>query len=97
MNIKNIFSFLSRKAETATPKTITDSWFPAFSQGLRNTTGEAVTTTSALSLSAVWGCVNVISQDVSKIPFHCFQKTDKGKKRISNNLDKILNYSPNPF
>jgi len=95
--IKRILSFFGagKNSSTATPKTITDQWFPSHYMTGANTTGETVNQGNALTLSAVYACVNLISQDVSKVPFHCYRGSDRGKDRIRNNIDNLLNYRPN--
>lgn len=81
----------------ATQKTITDEWIPSSFRVGTNTSGEVVTHSNALTISAVWDCVNAISQDIAKVPFHCYRASDRGKDRVSNNIDTILNYRPNPY
>lgn len=96
--IKKLLSFFGKRADTATQKTITNEWFPMhYLTGATTTTGEIVTQANALTLSTVWACVSVISEDVGKLPFHCFQKTDDGKQRVDNNIDHLLNFRPNAY
>lgn len=96
---EKIFSFFGKdkKAETATTKTITNQWFPSSFMSGNNTSGETVTQGNALTLSTVYACVNVISQDIAKVPFYSFQKTDSGKQRLNNKISQLLNYRPNPY
>lgn len=58
--------------------------------------GEAVTGASALSLSAVWGCVNLISGTIASLPVEVYRK--KGADRVpaqDHPLYRLLHDSPN--
>ncbi len=58
--------------------------------------GEAVSERSALALSAVWGCVNVISGTLSSLPLTVYRKTSTGREEASDHpLYRILHDSPN--
>ncbi len=96
---KKIRSFFdgTKKADTATTKTITNQWFPSSLISGNTTHGENVSYGNALTISTVFACVNVISQDTAKVPFYSFQKTDKGKERQNNKISHLLNFRPNPL
>lgn len=50
----------------------------------------------ALSFTAVYACVNVISETISTLPFNLFEnKKDKTVKAYNHPLYNILHYSPN--
>ena len=58
--------------------------------------GETVTDTTALSLSAVWGCVNLLSGTISSLPLMIYREKD-GQREIARDHDlfRILHDSPN--
>lgn len=58
--------------------------------------GEAVTATSALSLSAVWGCTNLIAGTIASLPFGVYK--DDGAQKVpvkAHPLYRLLHDSPN--
>lgn len=64
--------------------------------GMPSASGETVTESSSLGLSAVWGCVNLLSGVQAGLPMHVYRGT--GKSRIeydAHPLSKILRHSPN--
>lgn len=58
--------------------------------------GEAVTQGSSLSLSAVWGCVNLISGTISSLPLMVYREVG-GTREVARDhpLYRILHNSPN--
>ena len=62
------------------------------------TTGQNVNTASALTYSAVWAAVRVISEAVSSLPLQVFQKDSQGgrSKALGHPLYRILHDQPNP-
>ena len=62
------------------------------------TTGQNVNTGSALTYSAVWAAVRVISEAVSSLPLQVFQKDSQGgrSKALGHPLYRILHDQPNP-
>lgn len=63
--------------------------------GNTNYSGVAVTEQTALGSSAVWACINLISQTVATLPFRHYLKTkDDNRIRLDSKLDFILNNEP---
>ena len=63
--------------------------------GNSNYSGVAVTEQTALGSSAVWACINLISQTVAPLPFRHYLKTkDDNRIRLDSKLDFILNNEP---
>lgn len=62
------------------------------------TTGQNVNTASALTYSAVWAAVRVISEAVSSLPLQVFMKDSQGgrSKALGHPLYRILHDQPNP-
>lgn len=55
---------------------------------------------SAMSVSAFWASVRLITETVSAMPLNCYERSPDSnvKKRIAdNNLWRLLNYKPNRF
>jgi HK97 family phage portal protein len=64
---------------------------------VRNASGENITESSALSLSAVWCAVRVISDALSMLPIDVIERRD-GKRAVADNQSGVgwlLNYAPN--
>lgn len=59
--------------------------------------GNSVTDERALKISAVWACVQLISNSVSGIPLGFYKKTDDGREELTrkNPLTDLLHKSPN--
>lgn len=62
-----------------------------------NASGECVNTDSALTLSAVWACVKLISESIASLPCGVFTRDAEGDKvpAENNELYFILRESPN--
>lgn len=59
--------------------------------------GEIVTATSAMALSAVWGCANLISGTISSLPLQVYRTGPDGARQIDRQspLYALLHDSPN--
>src|SRR5690606_33234580 len=59
--------------------------------------GEVVTDVKALSLSAVWACVNLISGTISSLPIMVYRTKADGSKEVAKDhpLYRLLHDSPN--
>lgn len=61
-------------------------------------TGRQVTTLRAMQMTAVFGCVRVLSESVGMLPCSLFQRTDKGKfPAVKERLYKLLSLKPNGY
>lgn len=65
--------------------------------GGASTSGEIVTDSSALALSAVWACVNLISGTISSLPLMVYRTKADGSREVAKDhpLYKLLHDSPN--
>lgn len=66
--------------------------------GRRTTAGENVSHETALTLSAYWACLRVISEDVAKIPLHVYRERPGGgkDKATDHPVYRLLHRAPNP-
>lgn len=65
-------------------------------EGDRGDAGEAINGDSALSLSTVWACVNLIAGTAASLPFVVYRSGDNGREpAIGHPLYRILHDSPN--
>jgi HK97 family phage portal protein len=65
--------------------------------GSESASGVFVSEESALSFSAVYACVRVVSEDIAKLPKHTFLKTPTGKQPdTSHPAFRLLHRRPNP-
>lgn len=68
-----------------------------FGSGNMSVAGEAVTTASALQLSAVFACVRVLAETVSSVPLQLYRRLDNGGKALATDhpLYTVLHRAPN--
>jgi HK97 family phage portal protein len=55
--------------------------------------GYTVSTETALKISAVFRCVDLVSKTMAALPLHMFRKTDKGKEKAKNHRVYQLIYA----
>lgn len=58
--------------------------------------GVLVNEDTALTFSAFWACVRVISQTVAALPWGVYQKTQAGRDEVFGTVSWLLNNQPNP-
>lgn len=76
-----------------TPK----EWLVAFSGNLPTKAGPVVSTKTAMSLTAVYAAIKIISWTMASLPLHVYRRGQNGKeKATSDPLYKILHDEPNP-
>lgn len=62
----------------------------------RTASGIAVTTDTAMRLSAVWACVRLISESIASLPLHVYQRVDaRRRERVSGPIAHLLHAEPN--
>src|SRR5690606_15065247 len=60
-------------------------------------TGMAVNEETAVRLSAVWGCVRILSESIASLPLNLYRRTANGKeKAIDHPLYWLMHDEPNP-
>ena len=64
-------------------------WSPGFGlggsvQSYGSTAGERVTDDTAMSLSAYFGCLKVLAEDVAKVPMVLYRRLERGKERANS-------------
>lgn len=57
--------------------------------------GVTVTEDTALTYSAVWACVRVISESVAALPWHVYRRTPSGREMVDGGVQYLLNSRPN--
>ena len=72
--------------------------YPTWFAGGGSFSGAAVSPKTAMQLTAVYGCVKILSEAIAELPLHLYRYTpDGGKvKAIDNPLYFILHDEPNP-
>lgn len=67
------------------------------SSGERGDSGEQVNADTALSLSAVWACVNLIAGTISSLPVMVYRRDSAGNREVAkaHPLYRLLHDSPN--
>jgi len=76
---------------------ISDPTYPSEVVGSYSASGEAVTQSSALALSAVWACVNLIAGTTATLPFMVYRENTEGQRVPARDhpLYRVLHDSPN--
>lgn len=79
------------------PKSVPEWVFDAF--GTKETaSGEKVSERTALSHPDVFSCINVLSDDIAKLPIHTFQKQNDAINSASHHpVSKLLHTRPNQY
>jgi len=81
---------------SATPTTVgSGGFFSLFGATTKN--GVAVTEKSALTLSAFYNAIEIITNDYAKLPKGVFKKTDAGREKISHNIQYLISKRPNQY
>ena len=80
----NIFSFLKKREINSSPD--------FFSSKEDN---DFISTASAMRLSAVYACINLLAQTISTLPFNIFRRTPTGSKKASEHaLWRLFSIAP---
>lgn len=67
-----------------------------FSNRVNTYSGELVTPSTAMQLSAVYACVRVISEDIASLPFFVYQRTERGRVKADKHaIYRLLHDWPN--
>ncbi len=93
-------AFLRQSFEKRISLTQWDSLLANAIYGLPTATGVNVSDTSALTWSVVWACINVLSQDIAKLPLPTYRRllNDAGREEARNHwLWRLFRVAPNPF
>jgi HK97 family phage portal protein len=65
----------------------------------KTSSGEPVDQESALTFSAVWACVRILSETIASLPFHIYKYDNQGNKNIDpgHPLYTLIHDSPSPL
>jgi HK97 family phage portal protein len=79
------------------PISLTDGSFWQSFYGTDSYAGKAVTVNSALQLSTVWACVNLLSRTVSTLPLNVYRRLEDGGREVAREhaLYGLLHNQPN--
>lgn len=71
-----------------------DGWYP---NSMRGDAGEIVTDDTAMSLSAVWACVNLLAGTIASLPLMVYRTDAQGRRTVArdHSLYRVLHDSPN--
>ncbi len=92
--IANIISKRSNEGNIANPSQLFIDWM---SGGFKSSSGKVVTPTTAMQLSAVFGCIRVRAETLASLPLIVYRRIDEdGKRRgIEHPLYNLLHDAPN--
>ena len=90
--IQKMRDFLVKNSLTTWEQTLYD----AFSTPTLS--GETITTRNALTIGAVYACVNIKANAVAKLPLQVFKKGSRGRERETvHQVSYLLETRPNPY
>jgi HK97 family phage portal protein len=74
-------------------------WLTDWANGQATASGERVTATTSLALSAYYACIKVLSEDVGKLPFKVYKElSPRGKEVVRDHpAYRVLHRRPNPW
>jgi HK97 family phage portal protein len=89
------YKFRENRSTLERPGTTLKEFFQSFGTG-ENTAGVSVTPETALGVTAVYACINNISQTIGEIPIDVFRETTTGKEVAEGHyLRQLLKFTPN--
>lgn len=72
-------------------------WLTNFFAGRLTTAGNRVTPANAMTLSAYFGGLRCISEDIGKLPLNIYERLERGKRLATDHpLWQMLHVAPNP-
>ncbi|EBY9279808.1 TPA: phage portal protein [Salmonella enterica subsp. enterica serovar Denver] len=78
------------------PLSLTNGEFLQAYSGAETASGVTVSESKATQLSAVWACVNLLSQTVATLPLGFYERTEAGRKAARDHpLYELLHHQPN--
>ena len=96
MNLFNKVKHLIKNLSLTEPK----AWLPSLWNliGSQSLSGETVTEQTALTYSAVWNAVTIISGTIGALPLHLYQQKDRTKRIVDNKpVYKVMHDQWNPY
>jgi len=73
------------------------SWLTDFLSGGMSLSGLHITEDDMLKVSAVYACINLISNTIASLPFPVYERKERGRERARDHyLYNVLQYEPNP-
>jgi len=88
--------WFKRSATRPSPDPWQDGWWYG-NVGMDTKTGLEISEDLALTFSAVWSCVKVISEDLSSLPLHVYRRDGRNKERADDHpCYWLLHDQPNP-
>lgn len=95
--LSRMASFLGNIFDIRSRAEYISDWLSGIDTSFSSYTGETVTQASALGLSAVYRCVNVLSDDLSKLPIHLYKKSSNSDREQDENhpANRLLSIAPN--
>lgn len=94
-----LVSALMRPLELRAEPPHSDFWYKDQPYGMLAASGVQVTQDAALTLSVVWACNKVLSEDISSVPLPTYQRYDDGSRDVAYDypLYPVLHDRPNEF
>ena len=94
--LKNVWRLSGKEAKSLENPSIPLDPALLETYGNRSDSGEDVTEQTALSITALWNAISIISAHFASFPLHVYQKTDKGReKALKHPANKLISREPN--
>lgn len=91
-----MFELAYERRSLENPSTPLDPDYDSGWYGAESSSGIRISREKALTYSAVWRAVTLISSTVAKLPLHIYKRTGQGKERAVNHpAYKLVRFNPN--
>lgn len=72
-------------------------WSNQITYGVTSDSGEPVNVENGTKIDVAFSCINVLSQDIAKLPFNVKLNTDKGKITPNSPIQYLIHKRPNQY
>lgn len=93
-----LFPLLERRVDTGIDRSPTSDFWYQLVDYLKTSSGVTISEHSALSVTAVYSCINLISRHIGSMPLQVYENLGDGRKHPATEhpLHSILHTRPNP-
>lgn len=93
---RNVIKYISGIFKRSREEPVSENDLARLLSGEEAWSGLEINRQTALSISAVWACVRVLSETLASLPLHLYRRLEKGKERATDHpLYDVLLRKPN--
>ena len=94
----SLFPALEKRADAGVDRSPTSDFWYQVVDYIKTSSGVNISETSALNVTAVYSCINLISRHIGSMPLQVYENLGDGRKRpaTDHSLYAILHSRPNP-